>query len=437
MSPSRTAVVAVPPSDPLSSAQTLRAATALLHKIRSDVDTPRTTTAKTNLLADADEPDAEDVTPVWLVLTTKKHVVDRTRLKPTKIPLPHPLLDIDDQSLRICLITADPQRQYKDLIAEPSFPVNLAKRLQKVIGLEKLKARYKSYESKRQLFAEYDVFLADDRVITFLPKILGKVFYKGGAKRPIPVTLEGKRQSTDEQGNKRRKLAEGGTKVIKLDVKPSDAAREIERTLRSALVHLTPSVTTAVKVGNADMEPAQLQSNVETVVRALVEKSVPQKWRNVRSVHIKGPSTAALPIWLTDELWEDEKDVLEEAPPSVLGKKKRKRDLLQDGAGVNFIEVPGPDGKMRKLEKPNEEIGVERLPGKKRNKKPEADVDEGAITEKAEKKARQQALREQKEAAKLAVGNITGKTISKAEVSIPTEVTKKVNMARVKAADLS
>ncbi|KAK3046378.1 proteasome-interacting protein cic1, partial [Teratosphaeriaceae sp. CCFEE 6253] len=74
---------------------------------------------------------------------------------------------------------------------------------------------------------------------------LGKVFYKGGSKRPIPVSLEGKRQSVDEQGVKRWKLSEGGTKVTKLDAKPADVAREITRAVGSALVHLAPSTTTA------------------------------------------------------------------------------------------------------------------------------------------------------------------------------------------------
>ncbi|EMC96628.1 hypothetical protein BAUCODRAFT_42475, partial [Baudoinia panamericana UAMH 10762] len=296
----------------LDQTQTLRASTALLRKIQSDEVERKANAANPNLLADADDADAEDQVPVWLVLTTKKHVVDKKRLKPGKIPLPHPYLDISDETLRVCLITADPQRKYKDLISHPAFPVELGSRIKRVLGLEKLKARYKSFESRRQLLGEYDVFLADDRVITYLPQVLGKVFYKGGSKRPIPVSLEGKRQNVDEQGAKRRKLSEGGTKVVKAEVKPQDVAREIEKAASSALVHLAPSTTTAVKVGRATMQPEQLQANVEAVVQGLVQKYVPQQWRNVRSVHIKGPNTAALPIWMAEELWADEQDVLDE-----------------------------------------------------------------------------------------------------------------------------
>lgn len=273
MAPQSTAL-ATTASSPLDSQQTLRATNALLKKLQSEEVVKKDTAEKSDLLADADEDEVADSVPVWLILSTKKHIIDKQRLKPGKIVLPNPYLDANDETLRICLITADPQRKYKDLIADESFPLELGKRVSRVIGITKLKAKYKSFEARRQLFDEYDVFLADDRVITYLPAALGKVFYKSGSKRPIPVTLEGKRQNIDDKGNKRRKLAEGGSKVTKSDVKASDIAHQIERTLSSTLVHLAPSTTTAVKVGTQSMEPKQLQENIEQVVGTLVERYV-------------------------------------------------------------------------------------------------------------------------------------------------------------------
>ncbi|CAK4033482.1 ribosome biogenesis [Lecanosticta acicola] len=387
----------------LDSAQTLRASTALLKKIQKDEEAKTSTAEKTNLLADVDDEEPEDETPIWLILTTKKHIVDKKRLKPGKIVLPNPWLGKDKEGLRICLIAADPQRRYKELIAQPGFPLDLAGKIGRVIGMEKLKSKYKSYESRRQLLGEYDVFLADDRVITYLPKVLGKVFYKGGSKRPVPVNLEGKKQNFDETaGEKRKKLSEGGTKVHKEDVKPEVVAREIERALGSALVHLAPSTTTAIKVGTARQSPEELQANVEAVAEAMVERYVPQKWRNLRAVHIKGPETAALPIWMTDELWADEQDVLEEAPKANEG-KKRKHGALTEGSTEEVIEVPGPDGKMRRLEKPiskRKSIEAEvSVPIKKRKSESAEDL-EAKENEKAEKAARKEALKKQKEAAR-------------------------------------
>ncbi|QIX00879.1 hypothetical protein AMS68_006396 [Peltaster fructicola] len=402
---------------PLDSQQILRASKALLKKLK----TPSTSNgdAKTSLLADADAEDASDSAAVWLLLTTKKHIVDKKRLKPGKILIPHPYItsESSEEGARICLITADPQRKYKDMIEHPSFPVDTSKSITRVIGLEKLKAKYNSYESKRQLMGEYDVFLADDRIITYLPGVLGKIFYKCSAKRPIPVSLEGRRQTVDEQGNKRRKLSEGGTKVTKTEAKPTDVAAEIEKALASALVHLAPSTSTAVKVGSASMTAEQIQDNVEVVVDKLVETYVPQKWQNVRAIHIKGPNTIALPIWQTDELWTDEKeDVRAEALPAP-GKanKKRKRGALT--AGEEVLEVPGPDGKMRQVKKQSKAESVA------------APVAEDETT-KEEKALRKQALKKQKEA----LANGSEGTLA---IEAPAKAEKPAKKTRKKAADLN
>ncbi|KAF2861675.1 ribosomal protein L1, partial [Piedraia hortae CBS 480.64] len=292
----------------LNDAQTLKAASALLSKLHSTAPAskpsahlPGSTTQ--NLLSTDGETPSE--VSIWLILTTKTHISDTKRLKPGKITLPYTLHG--DSDLRICLITADPQRKYKNLLA--SSPL-----IKKVIGLEKLKARYTSFESRRQLAGEYDLFLADDRVITYLPAILGKVFYKSGTKRPVPVCLMGRRENFDEKGHKRKRLVEGGERVTRKEVTGEEIEREVSKAVRSAVVHLAPSTTTAVRVGHAGLDAAQVKENVTTVVEELVEKWVPQKWRGVRAIHIKGPNTAALPVWLTDELWIGEEQVWEELP---------------------------------------------------------------------------------------------------------------------------
>lgn len=43
----------------------------------------------------------------------------------------------------------------------------------KVIGLSKLKTKYEPHEAKRALCNQYDLFLADDRILPSLPKYLG------------------------------------------------------------------------------------------------------------------------------------------------------------------------------------------------------------------------------------------------------------------------
>lgn len=316
--------------------QTLKASKALLKHMQQAVSKSEETEGKTNLLAD----DEAAETPIWLTLTTKRHIADKARLQPGKITLPHPLISASATggsgvmgATTVCLITADPQRAYKDLVASDEFPEALRSRVTRVIGVEKLKAKFTQYEAQRKLYSEHDVFLADDRIINRLPKILGKTFYKTTLKRPVPVVLSSRTKPVKKEGpdgkKKKVKRPEGQVNAAT----PAQVAREIEKALGSALVSLSPGTNVAVRIGYAGWTPEQIADNVEAVVAALVEKWVPQKWRNVRSIHIKGPETTALPIWATDELWIDGKDVISneaaaEAKKVADDKKESKKRKL-------------------------------------------------------------------------------------------------------------
>jgi len=345
----------------------------LVKHIKAEQKRIGSSATKKSLLAEGDssEDDAadEEYVPVWLILGTKRHVVDQKRLKPSKMyvysitlrkseefyinsrysVLPHPINT--SPTTRICLITADPQRSYKNLVAHASFPSSLSSRINRVIGITKLKAKYKSYESRRQLLAEYDVFLADDRIITYLPKTLGKIFYKGTSKRPIPVNLAAGVKSWKDSEGKKVKSEKGSSAVGA----PQNVAREIEAALQAALVHISPSVTTAIKVARASMAPQEIVENVEAVVKGLMEKFVPKGWRNVRSLHIKGPNTMALPIWLADELWVGEEDVLEEKWKPVEGTKDHKNEKKRKWEEWEDELLEEGDKPVRKVKKSKEQ----------------------------------------------------------------------------------
>lgn len=156
---------------------------------------------------------------VWLVVAVKKMFPER-KLKPFKMcvhpsllpsrksnhllsnsPLSHPL--IDPRAAPVCLITKDPQREYKDLLES-----NNIKFVSRVVGVQKLKGKFKPFEARRMLLKENGLFLADDRVIPLLPKLLGKAFFNAkkyvspfttvtpcqrkSPRQPIPVCLKRK-----------------------------------------------------------------------------------------------------------------------------------------------------------------------------------------------------------------------------------------------------
>lgn len=218
-----------------------------------------------------------------------------------------------------------------------------------------------------------------------LPAILGKVFYGGGTKRPIPVNLAPYSPKTDASSKnpnpfsvvkKSKPTKESGKAVAT----PQQCAKEIERALGSALVHLSPAATTSVRIGLSTFAPAQIVENVAAVVDAMVEKHITHGWRNVKAIHLKGPNTMALPIWLAEELWVDEGDILgaEEAEEAkrLAGQKDRKRKgkALTEGQGER-LRTEGPrdaSGKKRKLE--DADLGAEMKERREKLRKQKAEV---------------------------------------------------------------
>ena len=57
------------------------------------------------------------------------------------------------------------------------------------MSLRELKVEYKPFEAKTALCHRHEIFLADVRIVRFLPKFLGKCFYKK-KKFPVQVNLE-------------------------------------------------------------------------------------------------------------------------------------------------------------------------------------------------------------------------------------------------------
>ncbi|KAI2471001.1 ribosomal protein L1 [Annulohypoxylon bovei var. microspora] len=371
---SETAVSLVDPD------QSLKASKALLAHMKKASKEKAANAEKKDLLADPEDEEGSKELPIWLTLTTKRHISDSRSLKPGKIVLPHPLNT--DPEIGICLITAEPQRLYKNLVASDEFPADLRKRVTRVIDVGKLKAKFKTFEAQRKLFAEHDVFLGDTRIINRLPSVLGKTFYKTTAKRPVPVEIQARVPKTDGKRVKRTKSADTPNACT-----PVQLAGEIERAIGAALVNLSPTVNTAIRVGNASWTAEQVAENVDVVAKALVEKFVPGKWKNVKSIYVKGPETIALPIWLTDELWLDQKDIAAD------GSEEAKAILSGEKANI---------GKKRKsLEgQPEEAEPVTKKAKKvKAAKLPESD-DTKVDKEIADRKA---ALKKQKKAAKKAL----------------------------------
>lgn len=241
-----------------------------------------------------------------------------------------------------------------------------------------------------------------------LPPVLGKAFYAGGTKRPVPVNLEPytPKKDASEKPNpfsvvkKAKPTKEDGKHVAP----PQQCAREIERALTSALIHLSPAATTSIRVGLSTFSSQQVAANIEAVVNGMVEKHIPNGWRNVKAIHLKGPNTMALPIWLAEELWVDENDVLEakEAEKAKLLASQKGRKRKEKGAGRALVNGEGK-GEQLQIE------GSGERGGKKRKRE---EVDKGLG---GEMKAKREKLRKQKMEVRVKEEKLNGGSESKEE----------------------
>ena len=161
-----------------------------------------------------------------------------------------------------------------------------------------------------------------------LPKVLGKTFYKTSAKRPIPISMSGNRGK--RASAKRGETSSSGSEAL---------ANGILRALSSAPLNLAPSTSTAIRVARASWAEEKVTDNVLAVVDGMAAKYVPQGWKSIRSLHIKGPKTTGLPLWLADQLWVDEADVVEDPAPKEKAdgeedkSKRRKRGRRRKATG--------------------------------------------------------------------------------------------------------
>ena len=135
-----------------------------------------------------------------------------------------------------------------------------------VISLRELKVEYKTFEQKTALCHRHEVFLADETILRFLPKFLGKPFYSR-KKFPFPINLKSKNLSKD-----------------------------VEKALRTVVLPLGNQGTCSMlRIGNTSMKPNFLVDNILQATEIL-SKKYPGGWKNIRSIHLKTETSMSIPI---------------------------------------------------------------------------------------------------------------------------------------------
>lgn len=197
----------------------------------------------------------------------KKIPEGRRSDKPISLPLPHPLYSVEETE--VCLFVKDHKgeghKESKEKVKAEKIPG-----IAKVIGISKLKTKYESFESKRILCNSYDLFIADDRILPSLPKLIGKSFFKS-KKQPIPVKLSGK-----------------------------NWAGQVQKACNATYLYLNGNSLT-IRVAKASQTEEECIENIMATIQNASEK-VPKKFKGIKSLFLKSLNSVALPIYTSEQI---------------------------------------------------------------------------------------------------------------------------------------
>ncbi|KAL7458217.1 hypothetical protein ACHAWC_009780 [Mediolabrus comicus] len=297
--------------------------------------------------------------------------------KPIRVEIPHPLVnvgssdgDISLQDTQVCIIVKEESKPWVQEMIE-RFPKELGC-IKKVLGLQSLRTKHKSFSQRRELLARFDIFFADDRILPMLTKALGGKFFEK-KRQPIPIALT-------------RKEA---------------LPFAVQKNLKSTFMFLSAGTCVTVKAGNTGMSETKLLENIQSIAQVVPEK-VPKKWSNIRSVSIKTSNSVALPIYnkTPQELEEimrlakeESKQAFENAEEEKIEKPSKKKKAStplaktlkkQSSEQVEDV-IPSTSGKKKKRDA--ESSVEEKTPKAKKLKESSADTTTGTKKKKGEKEA--------------------------------------------------
>ncbi|KAH3666843.1 hypothetical protein OGAPHI_003292 [Ogataea philodendri] len=280
--------------------------------------------------------DDDDDTSLYLQLTSVKFFNKKQGFKPSVVAVPHPVYDLEND-FKVCLIVKDGQISAETLakIEAENIP-----HLSKIIAAQELKGEYKSYEARRKLHKEYDLFLSDESLITALPKLLGKIFYST-PKLPLPIRLT--------------------TKDNVFSV--TTLSNQISKMVNSIHYVAPMGVNLTLNLGSLHQPLDHICANIQVLAQHF-------KNQPLKTVQLKLLESPGLPIYVADQIFS-EKDVAENETDEPKSKDLEVRlskfekglvELALDEEQVDKI-VGRKQKKVDKLKKQESKRGKENQPG--------------------------------------------------------------------------
>lgn len=233
--------------------------------------------------------------PIYVSITGKKYFGEERKLKPKLIPVKNSIWG--SKTPKTLIFVKDPQRKYKDVLQAEDNKI-----VDRVVGVTKLKGKFKPYEARRALKNEYDIILAQEEVIPILPKLLGKAFYGSLASVPLSVRFARKDQISAEA-----------------------AQKQLDKILGSTWYTLPGSTKLSIRVGTTGQKPEEVAENVKAVVEHFTG-GVVDGLEALRTITLKTADSPALPVYETTQLYTEEDIGTEDAAKGESESAKRKRE---------------------------------------------------------------------------------------------------------------
>merc|ERR1712002_353092 len=246
----------------------------------------------------------EENTAIQLQYNFKK--IPQLKNKRLHARIPHSLVTDDTD---VCLFVKDVHKGAEDQEDKRDFTPSVrhfkkivedagVNKVEEIIPVIQLKREYHDFEMQRKLCDSFDLFLCDERISKFMPKLLGKTFHKK-RKFPINVTLT------------------GGNQVV---------TKSLKKALES--VHGLVSgqgSSTSVTIGHTGMTPQQITENIAAVVSHMITV-IPGGWPNISGLYVTTTKTTSIPLYVSTTSSDKV-----ELPPDV---KKEKRLIASGDPGL-------------------------------------------------------------------------------------------------------
>jgi len=310
----------------------------------------------------------EENTPIQLQYNFKK--IPQLKNKRLHARVPHTLVTDDTD---VCLFVKDVHKGAEDQEDKRDFTPSVrhfkriveeagVKKVEEIIPVIQLKREYHDFEMQRKLCDSFDLFLCDERISKFMPKLLGKTFHK---KRKLPIN-------------------------VKLNGGPDVAAKSLRKALESVHGLITgQGSSTSVTVSHTGLTAQQTTENILAVVQHMVGV-LPGGWKNISGLYVTTTKTTSIPLFVSTtsassvQLPPDvvEKKVLvASGDPGLIGDEENDEDgegivhVFDDGTikigGDPEIKEEVVEGQDVKVKKEKQEGEGQKEPESEGKKKPE------------------------------------------------------------------